>query len=335
MKALEIFPEFGVKHLRIAERPEPEPGPGEVKLRVQALSLNYRDLATVKGVNYPGIVLPRIPCSDGAGEVVAVGEGVDRVAVGQKVMGLFMPKWIDGPLTPAKAASSQGGLDDGMAAEFRVLPAEAVVPIPAHLSVEEGATLPCAALTAWNALFENRPLQAGQTVLIRGTGGVAMFGFQFAKAAGCRVLATSSSADKRERLLELGVDAVCDYRTENWVDWSQDQTDGQGVDVVIDSVGGERLNESLDAVRVGGYIALMGVLDGFEGKIRTSNILRKNLHLQGIFVGSREMMERMNTFISEHQLRPLISDTFPLEEAQAAFHCMEEGRHFGKIVVTL
>ncbi len=304
-------------------------------MRVRAVSLNYRDLATVKGINYPDIELPRIPCSDGAGEIVALGEGVDSVQVGDKVAALFMPAWIEGPLTGQKAASSQGGLADGMAVQYRVLPAEAVVPIPGHLSLEEGSTLPCAAVTAWNSLFENRPLQEGQTVLVRGTGGVAMFAFQFAKAAGCRVLATSSSESKRKQLLDLGADAVCDYCQQSWVDWAQEQTGGLGPDVIVDSVGGELLDESLRAVKIGGYIALMGVLDGFEGKIKTSNILRKNVHLQGIFVGSRQMMERMNAFIAEHQLRPIISDTFALSEAQEAFRSMDQGRHFGKIVMTL
>lgn len=335
MKAVEIYPEFGIENLRVAERPEPEPGPDDVKIRVRAVSLNFRDLKTVEGVNYPGIELPRVPCSDGAGEVVEVGENVTKVRAGDRVTGLFMPSWQDGPVTPADAAGSQGGLVDGMAAQLRVLPASGVVATPDYLTDEEAATLPCAALTAWNALFENRRLARNRTVLVRGTGGVAMFAFQIAKALGCRVLATSSCSEKIAKLTELGVDAVCNYREENWVDWAKGQTGGEGVDVIIDSVGGETLNESTEAAKMGGYIALMGVLGGCEGQIKTVNILRKNLHLQGIFVGSRGMQERMNEYFEKHRIRPLISNRFDLEDVQGAFRCMAEGRHFGKIVVSL
>lgn len=335
MNVVELFPEFGIENLRVTERPEPAPGPGEVKIRVRAISLNYRDLAIVKGINLPNLELPRIPCSDGAGEVVAVGPGVTRVKTGDRVMGLFMPDWIDGQVTPAIAAGAQGGLVDGMAAEYRVLPERAVLPMPSHLSFEEAATLPCAGLTAWNSLFENRPLQSGQSVLMRGTGGVAIFSLLFAKALGCRLLATSSEAEKRDRLLHLGASAVCDYKEHDWVAWAQKETSGAGVDVIVDSVGGASLNDSLKAVRMGGYIALMGVLEGLEGNITTGLILRKHIHLQGIFVGSRAMFGRMNAFIARHALRPVISHTFAVEEIQAAFRCMEERQHFGKIVVRL
>ena len=335
MKAVEISPEFGIEHLRISERSEPAPGSGEVKMRVEAVSLNFRDLGTVKGINYPDIELPRIPCSDGAGVVVEVGPGVSGVRVGDRVSALFMPAWIDGHLTPEKAASSQGGLADGMAAEHRVLPTEAVVPIPDHLSTEEGATLPCAALTAWNALFENRELSPHDTVLVRGTGGVAMFAFLFAKAHGCRVLTTSSSEHKRDRLKQLGADGVCDYRRENWIEWARAETAGEGVDVIVDSVGGATLNESLEAAKLGGYVALMGVLGGFEAPVKTVDILRKNLHLQGIYVGSRQMTVRMNEFLAKHEIHPLISHTFDLDQVKEAFRCMDQGGHFGKIVVRL
>ena len=335
MRAVEIYPEFGIDNLRIAEREEPAPGPDEVKIRVRAISLNYRDFKTVEGVNYPSIDLPRIPCSDGAGEVVEIGSGVKGVNVGEKVVALFMPEWIDGSLTPEIAASSQGGLDDGMATEYRVLPSSAVLPIPDHLSVTEAATLPCAGLTAWNAIFENRPLRKEHTVLVRGTGGVAMFAFQFAKALGCRVLATSSNPAKIEKLRAMEASAVCNYKDTDWVEWAIEQTEGKGVDFVVDPVGGQALEESVLAARMGGYIGLMGVIQGIEGNIRTANILRKNLHVQGIYVGSREMFKRMNAFISEHQIHPQISHEFSLDQIQEAFETMKSGGHFGKIVVTI
>jgi NADPH:quinone reductase-like Zn-dependent oxidoreductase len=335
VKALVIDSAFGIDNLRVIDRQDPAPGPGEVRLRVRAVSLNYRDLGTVRGVNYPDIDLPRIPCSDGAGEIDQTGPGVTTAAVGDRVTGLFMPAWIDGPFTPGKAASSQGGLADGMAAEFRVLPEEAVVPIPDHLSFEQAATLPCAALTAWNSLFENRPLEHGQTVVIRGTGGVALFALQFALEAGARVLATTGSADKAQTLRDLGAADVYIGRDEGWADWARELTRGIGADVIVDSIGGASLNQSLAAVRMGGYIALMGVLDGIEGTIRTVHILRKNVHLQGIYVGSREMTGRMNSFLAAHRIEPRISHTFPLEQAQQAFRTMENHEHFGKIVVRL
>jgi len=335
VKTLAIQSAFGIDNLQLTDQEVPRPGPGEVRLRVRALSLNYRDLGTVKGVNYPDIDLPRIPCSDGAGEIDEVGPGVESLRPGDRVSALFMPKWIDGPLTPEKAASSQGGLVDGMAAEYRVLPAESVVPVPDHLSLEQAAILPCAALPAWNSLFENRPLQAGQNVLIRGSGGVSLLALQFAIAAGAKVLATTGSEEKASRLRELGAEEVYVGRDEGWVDWARARTDGQGPDGIVDTIGGAALNQSLAAVRLAGYIALMGVLAGIEGNIQTFQILRKNIHLQGIFVGSREMTERMNAFLSNHRIEPQISHRFSLEEARAAFRTMENQAHFGKIVITL
>lgn len=335
MQALVIQSAFGIDNLRIVDRPDPVPGPDEVRLRVHAIALNFRDLGLVRGVNHPDLILPRIPCSDGAGEVDLVGPGVATVRPGDRVTGLFMPAWIDGPLDRKKIASSQGGLADGMAAEYRVLPARAVVPVPDHLSFEEASTLPCAALTAWNSLFENRPLQPGQSLLIRGTGGVAIFALQLGLAAGARVFATTGSSEKAERLKELGASAVFVGRDEAWVRWALDQTGGEGVDAIVDSIGGATLTQSLAAVRVGGYIALMGVLAGFEGSIRTVDILRKNVSLQGIYVGSRAMQERLNAFLAKHQIRPQISHRFPLAAAPAAFRTLESHQHFGKIVITL
>lgn len=335
MKALVIQNALSIDNLCLVDRPDPLPGPGEVRIRVRAVSLNYRDLAIVKGVNHPGMALPRIPCSDGAGEVDLTGPGVTAVRPGDRVTGLFMPAWLDGPLDRTKIASAQGGLNDGMAAEYRVLPEHAVVPVPDYLSLEQAATLPCAALTAWNSLFENRPLLPGQTLLIRGSGGVAVFALQFGLAAGARVLATTGSTAKAERLKELGASAVFVGRDETWAGWALDQTVGEGVDALVDSIGGATLSQSLTAVRVGGYVALMGVLAGVEGSIRTVDILRKNIHLQGIFVGSRVMEERMNGFLGQHRILPQISHRFSLAEAQAAFRAMESHQHFGKIVVTL
>lgn len=336
MKLFEITKEkgFGLDALTLAERAEPKPGHGEALVKVKAASLNYRDLLVVKGFYNPKMPLPRIPFSDGAGEVVEVGEGVTRVKPGDRVAAIFMQTWIDGGLTDGKAKSALGGGVDGMLAEYVVLHEEGLVKVPEHLSDEEAATLPCAAVTAWNGLITQGNLKAGDTVLVQGTGGVSIFALQFAKMTGARVIATSSSDEKLERVKQLGASDCINYKENpDWDKTARQLTGGVGVDHVVEVGGSGTLNRSLSAVRMGGHVSMIGVLTGGGGEIKTGSILMKNLKLQGIYVGSREMFEAMNSAIALHKLRPVIDRVFPFEETREALKHMESGAHFGKIVV--
>ncbi|NHC36638.1 zinc-dependent alcohol dehydrogenase family protein [Scytonema millei] len=332
MKVYEIQNSFGLDSLNIAERPDPSPSYGQVLIKVRAVSLNYRDLMVVKGLYNPNIPLPLIPFSDGAGEVVAVGEGVTRVKVGDRVAGIFFQDWIAGKLTAAKTNSALGGAINGMLAEYVVLHEDGLVHVPAHLTDAEAATLPCAAVTAWNALFHSGSLQAGETILVQGTGGVSIFALQFAKIAGARVIATSSSDEKIEKVKQLGASATINYKqTPQWGKTVKELAGGEGVDLVVEVGGSGTLNESLRAVRIGGQISLIGVLSGGSGEISTVSILMKSVRVRGIYVGSREMFEAMNQAITLHQMKPIIDRVFPVSEAREALKYMESGSHFGKI----
>jgi NADPH:quinone reductase-like Zn-dependent oxidoreductase len=336
MRAWEIREDFGIENLALADRPDPEPGYGEVLVRVRACSPNYRDLQVVRGLYDPKMPLPRVPFSDGAGEVVAVGEGVTRFAAGDRVAGIFMQEWVGGGITPEKAASALGGRIDGMLAEHVVLREYGLVPVPEHLSFAEAATLPCAAVTAWNALVNHGGLKAGDAVLVQGTGGVSLFALQFANLFGARVIATSSSDEKLERARKLGAAEGVNYRThEDWDEKALELTGGRGVDHVVEVGGPDTLSKSLKAVRMGGNVAMIGVLTGVRGEVDTASILRKTVKLQGIYVGNREMFEDMNRAISLHGLRPVIDRAFPFEETPDALRLMQSGAHFGKIVVEL
>jgi NADPH:quinone reductase-like Zn-dependent oxidoreductase len=331
MKVVEL-PTFTLDSLTVAERPEPAAGPGQVLIRVRACSLNYRDLLIMKGLYNKKLPLPLVPLSDGAGEVAAVGDGVARVKVGDRVAGCFMPAWIDGEPTEAKARSALGGGGIGMLAEYVVLPAEGVVPVPDHLSAEEAATLPCAAVTAWHALVTEGGVKAGDVVLTQGTGGVSLFALQFAKLLGARVIATSSSDAKLERVRQLGASDGINYKTTpEWGARARELT-GSGVDHVVEVGGAGTMPESMRAVRMGGRISLIGVLSG-AGQFNPTPVLMKNLRVQGIFVGSREMFEAMNRAIALHQLRPVIDRVFPMSDIRAALRHLESGAHFGKVVI--
>ena len=325
---------FGIDSLEFVERPTPQPGPGEVLVRVHAISLNYRDLLMVKGLYNPKLKLPRIPCSDGAGEVAAVGEGVIRWKTGDRVAGIFMQNWLDGPLTPAKSKGALGGDIDGMLAEYVVLRDTGLVRLPEHLSFAEAATLPCAAVTAWNALAAGR-LKPGSTVLILGTGGVSIFALQLARIMGVRVLGISGSAAKLERARSLGLDAGINYReTPAWDRWVLEQTGGEGVDLVIEVGGVGTLPRSLGAIRVGGVIAQIGVLAGDAEPLPLALILHKQARIQGIYVGSRKDFEEMNKAITLTGLRP-VAELFPWSQARQVMERMESASHFGKLVLTV
>jgi NADPH:quinone reductase-like Zn-dependent oxidoreductase len=336
MEAWEIRSGFGIENLAMTERPAPVPGPQQVLVRMKAWSLNYRDLLVVKGLYNPKLKMPMVPLSDGAGEVSALGPGVTRVKVGDRVAGMFMQKWLAGELTDAAGKSSLGGGNDGVLAEQVVLHEDGISPIPEHLSFEEAATLPCAGLTAWHALICEGHLRAGDVVLVQGTGGVSLFALQFARLHGARVLVTSSSDDKLKRAAELGASAGCNYKTNpDWDKWAIQQTGGAGVDHVVEVGGAGTLPWSLRAVRAGGRVSLIGVLAGGGGEISLFPVLMKNITVQGIFVGSREMFEAMCRGISAGRLRPVIDRRFPFDQAREALRHMESASHFGKICLTL
>jgi len=326
---------FGVEKLEFVERPEPKPGPGQVLVKIHAISFNFRDLMMVKGIYNPKLKLPRIPCSDGAGEVVSVGEGVTQWKAGDRVAGIFMQNWLDGPPTPEKVKGALGGDIDGVLAEFVVLGAQGLVAVPEHLSYQEAATLPCAAVTAWNALKAG-DVKPGNTVLIQGTGGVALFALQFARLMGARVLGISGSDEKLERVRELGLDGGVNYSTTpEWDRWAVEESGG-GVDLVVEVGGVGTLPRSLRAVRMGGTIAQVGVLTGVTPAepISIPAILHKQAVLKGIYVGSRQDFVEMNQAISLAGLRP-VGEDFPWTHAREVLARMESGGHFGKLVMTV
>jgi NADPH:quinone reductase-like Zn-dependent oxidoreductase len=326
------IPSFGLGNLRLVDRPEPTPDPGRVVVAVQAVSLNYRDLLVVKGLYNPRMPLPRVPCSDAAGEVIAVGPGVTRVAVGDRVCGTFMQHWVAGRISDTSSRSALGGDFDGVLAERVSLDEQGVVKYPAHLSPEEAATLPCAALTAWNALAVGG-LRAGEMVLLQGTGGVSIFALQIAHLFGARVLITSGSDDKLARAMQMGASAGVNYRTtQDWDKWARSQTGGLGVDHVVEVGGAGTLERSFKAARTGGHIALIGVLAG-GASVNPMPVLMRSLSVRGIFVGSREMFEDMNRAFELHRTKPVVDRVFAFDEFPAALRHLESGAHFGKVVL--
>lgn len=334
MKVVEIGA-FGLSGLKVTERPKPDVQPGTVLVRVRAASLNYRDLMVALGHYNPKMKLPRIPCSDGAGEVVEVGAGVEGVKVGDRVAGTFFQSWTDGEQTEAGARSALGGDLDGMLSEYVLLAREGFVHVPEHMSFEEGATLPCAALTAWHSLVEKGGVKPGDTVLVQGTGGVSLFGLQIARLAGARVIATSSSDEKLERALALGASDGINYQTHpKWDERVRELTGGLGVDHIVEVGGAGTLGLSFRSVRRGGNIGVIGVLTG-NAEVNPMPILMRGIRVQGIYVGSRKMFENMNRAFALARTKPVIDRTFALSEIQDALLHMQGGRHFGKIVIEL
>jgi NADPH:quinone reductase-like Zn-dependent oxidoreductase len=314
---------------------DPEVGAGEVLIKVKATSLNYRDLMIAKGRYGAPTVAELIPLSDGAGEVVAVGAGVTKWAGGDRVVGSFFTHWKSGQFRAEYPNAALGGAASGMLAEYVVLPADGVVRIPSHLSFEEAATLPCAGLTAWNALMETGPkLEPGSTILTLGTGGVSIFALQFAKAAGFEVLSTTSSEAKGERLRALGAHEVINYRTHpEWEKEIAKLTGGLGVDHVIEVGGAGTLAKSMMAVRYGGAISLIGVLTGADGQVNPLPVLGKNIRLQGIYVGSTAMFDSMNAAIESLKIQPVIEKVYEFDDAPTALKDLESAQHVGKLVV--
>lgn len=331
MKSFEIQ-EFGIDQLAAVERDTPRPGAGQVLVRMRAASLNYRDYMMVKGVYNPKLKRPMVPLSDGAGVVEETGPGVTRFQHGDRVAACFFQKWVEGPISKDKTASALGGAINGVLQEYAVFSEEGLVHIPDSLTDEEGATLPCAAVTAWHALFEHTPGVPGDTVLLLGTGGVSIFALQFAKAAGLRTIVTSSSGRKLEHATSLGASELINYKTDaKWEETARKLTNGEGVDHVVEVGGSDTMPRSLRAVRMHGTVSVIGVLTGAEPAVSPASILMNSVRVQGIYVGSRAMFERMNRAIQFHRIKPVIDKTFAWTEVKQALRYMESQQHFGKI----
>jgi NADPH:quinone reductase-like Zn-dependent oxidoreductase len=335
MRAWRI-PSFGIDNLEQVNLPDPQPHPGEVVVRVHAVSWNYRDLRMVEGKYNPKMQLPRIPCSDGSGEVIAVGDNVSRVKIGDRVCGIFMQNWIEGMPDAEKQRGALGGDIDGMLAEKVVLREQGVVCFPEFLSYEEAATLPCAAVTAWNALVRAGSIKAGDTVVVLGTGGVSMFALQFAKAMGARVLGTSSSNAKLERARALGLDSGVNYREHpEWDRWVMEQTAGRGADLVVEVGGAGTFNRSVRAARIGGAVAQIGVLSESSDPVQIPLLLHRQIRLRGIYVGSRADFEMMNQAIQQQKLKPTVDEVFSFDAVGETLRRMQSGSHFGKLVTSV
>lgn len=323
--------------LVLRDVPAPAPAAGQVAVRVRAVSLNRRDLMMMQGrYGRGGAAANGVPLSDGAGEVIAVGSGVTRFKVGDRVAGIFFEDWIDGDPTAEAIASARGGNSGGMLSEVVVTDADGLVAIPAHLTYEEAATLPCVGVTAWVGLFKRGQLQAGDFVLLEGTGGVSVFGLQLAVAAGAKAIITSSSDEKLERARMLGAFGTVNYRKNpEWQREVRELTGGAGVDQVLEVGGQDTLPKALQALAHGGHVALIGGLSGFASDVPVGALMGLNATASGIYVGSRADFEDLNAFLREHEVKPIVDKVFELEDAPAAFEAMDSGDFFGKVVIRL
>ena len=336
MKCYELQGPSGIDGLALVDKPVPEPGQGEVLVRLKAATLNYRDLLTVKGGYGSRQKFPLVPVSDGAGVIERVGPDVREFAAGDRVIGGFFESWLSGEPSQAKMRANLGGAVDGVLQEYRIFPEHAVVRTPDHLSDVEAAALPCAGLTAWSAVVKLGGLKPGQTVLTQGTGGVSLFALQFAKMCGARVMATSSSDAKIERLKQLGADFTLNYKTTP--EWGKKAREwsGDGVDLVVEVGGVGTLNESIRATRIGGTIAFIGVLAGRpQSESRLPLMVMQQQRLQGVTVGSVEDLKAMADAIAFHQMKPVVDKTFSFDQVKQAFAHMESGAHFGKVAIEI
>jgi len=336
MEAYRIEHFGSVDGIMLRSSEDPRPGPKEILMRVRASSLNYRDLMVLKGGGRGPTKVGVVPLSDGAGEVDAIGEGVTRVKIGDRIAGCFHPRWFGGPIKPDYLTDRLGANIDGVLAGYAIFNEEAVVPLPSHLSFEEAATLPCAAVTAWVALTGHRRVTAGDTVLTQGSGGVSVFALQFAKVLGARVIATTSTAAKAERLKAVGASEVINYtETADWDEKARELTEGRGVDCVVEIGGPGTIAMSLGALAVGGHVSLIGASLSPSGAGLDPLLLTgRGITVGSISVGSRADFETMNRAIAMHRLRPVVDRTFPFAEANAAYRHFEGRGHFGKVVIT-
>jgi len=331
VRVIEIRDKFGTDSLAVGERPQPVAGPGQVVIKLRAYSLNYRDLLVVNGVGRWKPSLPRIPVSDGVGIVVSAGTVVSRVKTGDRVAPIFYPQWLDGEVATEKMGLPLGGaVADGVLAEYAVFNETSLVHVPEHLSDEEAATLPCAAVTAWNAVVSQGNIAPGDTVVVLGTGGVSIFALQFARLLGARVIITSSSDQKLERAKQLGAAAGINYKSRpDWPKAVMELTDGRGADHVVDTVGG--LKEAIATLRLGGTVAFVGLLTGMSAEVDLVAFMGKSARVQAVDVGSREMFEAMNRAIQFNGIRPAVDRIFGFSEAAEALKYLAEARHFGKV----
>jgi NADPH:quinone reductase-like Zn-dependent oxidoreductase len=334
MKAYKIF-ESGEPALRPVELPEPKPGPGQIVIRMRAASLNYRDLM-VATKSYGDMRLPIIPLSDGAGDVVAIGEGVTRWKPGDRVVGLFFQGWHTGTFRREMNGTALGGELNGMLAESVTLGEDGVIAIPQHMSFAEAASLPCAGLTAWHALVTLGNVSADETVLLLGTGGVSIFALQFAKMHGARVIITSSNDEKLARARALGADETINYRsTPDWEKEVFPLTGKAGADHVVEVGGRNTLAKSLASLAIGGQIYVVGGVSGFTSEIPLIAVIGRSAVIRGIRVGSSEMFEAMNRAMTLHKTRPIVDKVFDFHEALAAYQYLQKGKHFGKVVISI
>lgn len=337
MRAYQILPGNNIDGLQCVDFPARELAPLEVRMRVHAVSLNYRDLMVASGNYLVNVDDPIIPCSDGAGEVLAVGSGVTRLQVGDRVAGSFFPYWQDGRTAPEKIRHALGGDIDGMLAEEVILHEDALVKIPPQLSFVEASTMPCAGVTAWNAIFESsNGIRPGDTVLLLGTGGVSVLGLQLARAAGLRTIITSSSDEKLQRARELGAHHTINYRsTPEWQEEVLRLTHGRGAEVVLEVGGQGTVNRSVASAAMGGSVAIIGGVSGFGGEVNPATLLASAKRLVGIFVGSRKMLEDVLRFAAATDLKPVVDRVFTFDQAREAYRYMESGSHFGKVVIAV
>ena len=336
MRALSVAEPWGLDQIQVIEAADPAPGPGEVLVRMRAVSLNYRDLLMVQGMYARGPATggPITPFSDGCGVVEAVGPGVTRVKPGDRVATMFFQNWISGPPTVEKLMSALGSPIPGAGRELAVFSEQGLSKVPEFLTDQQVATLPCAGLTAWRALFEDAHLQPGDTVVLQGTGGVSIFGLQFAHAAGYRTLITSSSDEKLARAKAMGADHLANYKSDpEWAKAVRAATGGVGADLIIEVGGGGTIEQSMRAIKIGGHVAIVGVVAGMGGGFNTASLIGNSAKLQGLSVGSRDMFEAMCRSIELAGIQPVVDKVFPWTEAAAAFRAMQGGEHFGKIVL--
>ena len=334
MNAYELHPEDGFDSLKLVDRARPGIGPGDVRVRVRAVSLNYRDLMVARGSRKRAKRI--VPVSDGAGEVIEIGSDVKRLAIGDRVAAAFFPTWIDGAFAEGHHANALGGSLDGMLAEEVVLPDRAWVTIPTRYTFEQASTLPCAGVTAWHALFEAATVIPGETVLVQGGGGVSTFALQLARHAGAAVIATSSSADKRARLTQMGAASAIDYKADaKWGETARAAAGDGGVDLVVEVGGAGTFDQSVAALRYGGHMSLLGILAGTQGPINTYAIFHKNIRIRGVYVGSVTMFERLVRVLEHSTIDPVIDRVFSFEETRAAYEHLASGAHFGKVVIRL
>jgi len=337
MRALNVAAPWGLDAIKVVELPAPTPGPGQVLVRMKAVSLNYRDLLMIQGMYGRGAASTTdviTPFSDGCGVVEAVGAGVTRFKAGDRVATLFFQGWVSGPPTLEKVMTALGFPIPGAGSELQTFSQEGLSKVPDFLTDHEVATLPCAALTAWRGLFVDASLDPGDTVVLQGTGGVSVFGLQFAHEAGLRTLITSSSDEKLARAKALGADHLVNYKAEPaWSKPVRKATDGRGADFIMEVGGGGTIQESMKAVRIGGHIAIIGVVAGAGEPFNPASLIGNSAKLQGLSVGSRDMFEAMCRMIDLRKIRPVVDKVFPFTEARAAFAAMAAGEHFGKIVL--